>query len=272
MSKFKIDRFLVFVVVLTLTEITYKVVSGGTLSLTSCILSLVAGVILSLFLAWLVGRMKIRRLHVFALIWLNLYIVRFFSNMIEGYFFTTVFDSFNAFIIAAFTTLGVTLIEAASAGALLTTGGEESLNVSLKEYLSSRGHGSWIKRIVAGSVMYFPIYFLFGMLIFPFVAEYYNDPSLGLRVPGFEVIIPLEFFRGFLYVIVLLPIMASLKENSRTWFIALSSMLFIPGAFIPLILESSLPREIVPFHLFEILADSLVYGFALSKILSKHKR
>ena len=151
----------------------------------------------------------------------------------------------------------------------MSSGGEESLNVSLKEYLSSRSYGSWIKRIATGSVMYFPIYFFFGMLIFPFVAEYYSDPSLGLRVPGFEVIIPLEFFRGFLYVIVLIPVMASVKGNRRTGFIALSSTLFIPGAFIPLILETSLPPEIIPFHLFEILADSLVYSFALSRILSK---
>lgn len=269
MSKFNIGRFSVLVIVLTLTEITNKVVTGEALSIISCILSLAAGIILSLFLLWLVGKMKLQKLHVFALIWLNLFVVRFFSIMIEGYFFTSVFASFTDFIIQAFIKLGITLIEGAFTGFLLTTGAEESLSVSLKEYMSSRSHGSWIKRIVAGAVVYFPIYFFFGMLVFSFVGEYYSDPSFGLKVPSFEVIIPLEFFRGFLYVIVLLPIMASVKGNRRTWFIALSSILFIPGAFVPLILEPSLPPEIVPFHLFEILADSLVYGFALSRILSK---
>jgi len=271
MSKFKTDRFFILVAALTLIEITHKLISGETLNTISCTLSLAASIILSLFLAWLIGKMKLQKLNVFTLIWLNLFIVRFFSNMIEGYFFTTIFNSLSIFINTTFIALGVTLIEAALAGALLTTEGEESLNTLLKKYFSSRSHGSWIKRILTGSIIYFPIYFFLGMLIFPFIAEYYSDPSLGLKVPGFEVIIPLEIFRGFLYVIISLPIMASIKENGKTQFIALSSMLFIPGALLPLILESSLPIQIVPFHLIEILADSLVYGFALSRILSKPK-
>jgi len=269
MSKFNIERFLTLAVALTLTEIAYKILSEQALTLTLYAASIAAGITLSLFLTWLVSKMTLQKLHVFALVWLNLFVVRYFSNMIEGYFFTSVFESLHHFVIAVFVALGIALIEGAFTGFLLTTGAEESMSTLVKEYLSTRSRGSWVKRIAAGSIVYFPIYFFFGMLIFPFVGEYYSDPSLGLKVPGFEVIIPLEFLRGFLYVIVLLPIMASVKGNKITQFIALSSILFIPGAFIPLILEPSLPPEIVPFHLFEILADSLVYGFALSRILSK---
>jgi len=271
MDKVKIGRLPFLAIALTLTEIAHKAVTGESLSPTSYILSLIAGIILTLFFAWLISQMKLRKLHVFALIWLNLYVIRFLSNMIEGFFFTTIFDSIRSFVVAALIPLFFTLIESAFAGALLTSEGEESLNSSIRKYLSSRSCSSWIKRIAAGSIAYFPIYFFFGMLVFPFVAEYYSDPSLGLKVPGFEVIIPVEIFRGFLYVIVLFPLMASLKWNRKTSFIALSSMLFIPGALLPLILEPSLPPEIVPFHLFEILADSLVYGLALSMILSKPK-
>jgi hypothetical protein len=269
MSKFSIGRFLVLVVLLTLTEILDQVLVGGLLNLVSCAMSLATGILLSLFFTWLVSKMMLQKLHIFALIWLNLFVIRFLSNYIEAYFFTNIFTSFTDFIIRMSIALGISLIEGTFIAFFSVNRYEESLNVSLKEYLSSRSHGSWITRIAAGSVVYFPIYFFFGMLIFPFVAVYYSDPSFGLKVPGFEVIIPLEFFRGFLYVIVLLPIMVSLKENGRTRFIALSLMLFIPGAFIPLILAPSLPPAIVPFHLVEILADSLVYGFALSRILRK---
>ncbi len=269
MSKFNIGRFLVLLVLLTLTEILDQVLVGGALNLVSCTVRLATGILLSLFFTWLIDKMMLQKLYIFALVWLNLFVIRFLSNYIEGYFFTSIFTSFTDFIIGMSIALGISLIEGAFIAFLITNEAEESLSVSLKGYLSSRSHGSWIMRIAAGSVVYFPIYFFFGMLIFPFVAVYYSDPSLGLKVPGFEVIIPLEFFRGFLYVIVLLPIIVSLKENRRTRFIALSLMLFIPGAFIPLIQQSTLPPEIVPFHLLEILADSLVYGFALSRILNK---
>ena len=121
MIKIEINKFLIFVVAITLTEITHNVISGEALSLTSCIVSLAASIILSL--SWLIGKMKLQKLHIFALIWLNLYIVRFFSNMIEGYFFTTIFDSPSDFIISALIPLGFTLIEAAFAGALLSSGG-----------------------------------------------------------------------------------------------------------------------------------------------------
>ena len=45
-------------------------------------------------------------------------------------------------------------------------------------------------------------------------------------------------------------------------------MLFLVGGFIPLLSRPSMPLEILPFHTLEILADSLVYVFILSKILA----
>ena len=265
-------RFLALTIGLTLTEIAYRIISEDLLTLTSLTISLLSGFILSFFLTWLVSLMKLQRLHIFALIWLNLFIVRYFSNMVEGYFFTSVFVSLNDFLSKVFTTLIVTLIEGAITCFLLTTKDTKSLAASIREHLSTRSKGSWIIRFVAGSVIYFPIYFLFGALISPFIIEYYSESSLGLKIPSFTVIIPLEFFRGFLYVVTLLPIIATVKDGKGTSFIVPASILFILGAFIPLIaeaVEASLPLEIIPFHLLEILADSLVYGFALSRILGK---
>ncbi len=96
------------------------------------------------------------------------------------------------------------------------------------------------------------------------------DPSFGLVIPPFSVILPLEFFRGFLYTISLLPVIAVVKERRASFFL-LASLLFIPGAFIPLVMDTSLPSQIIPIHLIEILADSLVYGFVLSRLLSRPK-
>jgi hypothetical protein len=45
-------------------------------------------------------------------------------------------------------------------------------------------------------------------------------------------------------------------------------MLYIPGGLIALLGNPLLPAAIIPFHALEILADSIVYGFVLSRILN----
>ena len=141
----------------------------------------------------------------------------------------------------------------------------------MREYLSGRTSRAWILRIAAGSVAYFPIYFFFGMLMIPFVLPYYNDPSLGLRIPSFAVLIPVELFRGFVYTLVLLTLLAVLVGGRTTKFIALVAMLYIPGGLIVLLGNETLPAPIIPFHAAEILADSIVYGLVLYRILSPPK-
>ncbi len=141
----------------------------------------------------------------------------------------------------------------------------------MKEYLSTRTSSSWILRIAVGSVAYYPIYFFFGLLITPFVLPYYNDPSFGLRIPSFAVIIPVELFRGFVYTLVLLPLLATVVGGRTTKFIALATMLYIPGGLIVLLGNTLMPAQIIPFHGIEILADSIVYGLVLSRILSQPK-
>jgi len=141
----------------------------------------------------------------------------------------------------------------------------------LGEYLSRRKSSAWILRIATGSLAYFPIYFFFGMLITPFVLPYYNNSSFGLRIPSFAVLIPVELFRGFVYTLTVLPLLATLAGGRTTRFAALASMLYIPGGLIPLLGNATLPAPIIPFHGVEILADSIVYGLLLSRILSPPK-
>jgi hypothetical protein len=85
------------------------------------------------------------------------------------------------------------------------------------------------------------------------------------------VIIPVELFRGFVYTLVLLPLLATVVGGRTTKLIALAAMLYIPGGLIALLGNPGLPAPIIPFHGLEILADSIVYGFVLSRILSHPK-
>jgi len=137
--------------------------------------------------------------------------------------------------------------------------------------LERRGGGAWAGRILAGTLSYFPVYFFFGMLVSPFVMPYYTDSSFGLVIPPFTVIVPLEVLRGLMYVACLFPLVAALYSDRRTTAAAIIGMLFIPGALLPLLADQGLPAPIIPFHLVEILADSVVYGYILAWLLGLKK-
>jgi hypothetical protein len=197
-------------------------------------------------------------------------VVQQFNNALEGYFFTALYPSVSIFAGSVLSSLGTTLVEGIVAGVLfLPEIHDKSLVSELSSYLRERSSASWGWRIVVGSVAYFPIYFFFGAFIWPFVAPYYANPSLGLRIPPFTVIIPLEFFRGFLYVMSLLTVFAATNASRRTVFAVVASILYVPGALVPLMSQRSLPPAIVPFHLVEILADSIVYGAILAYLLGR---
>ena len=129
--------------------------------------------------------------------------------------------------------------------------------------ISRRSRRDWIIRIVVAAPIFFLIYFAFGMAVSPFVYQYYQDPSLGLKIPSFAVMIPVELIRGLIFTLALIPLIIAVGTGKPYVFIATSMMLFIPGSLVPLI-ESPLPMQIIPFHLVELLADSLVFGLALT--------
>jgi len=192
-----------------------------------------------------------------------------FNNLLEALFFTSVFPSIVNFVEAIYLSMLTVLAEAFMAGMLFTTKHcDLSLSSALHDYFDEKSGFSWSWRITAASLAYFPVYLFFGMLASPFIISYYMEASLGLKLPPFTVIVPLEFLRGFLYVISLLPILASIEGDRKTLYIAVTSLLYVAGALIPLMLESSLPPAIVPVHCVELLADSLVYGLIVTRLLS----
>jgi hypothetical protein len=245
-----------------------RLIENIPITVTQLAFFLLDGAILTGFLAWLVPKIRLSRWSLTLLVWVELLVIEFLSNYVEGYFFTTKFDNATVLIQSVSSALVSSAISA-TAGALLLGYGATRITVSLKEHFATRRRDSWILRILVGSIVYFTIYFFFGLLISPFVVPYYSDPSFGLRIPSFTVLIPVELFRGFVYTLVLLPLLATVVGGRTTKFIALAGMLYIPGALIPLLGNASVPAPIIPFHASEILADSIIYGFVLSRILSR---
>ncbi len=226
--------------------------------------------LLSVYLVWLQGEMRLSFHGLAAVLWLSLFIVGSFSNMVEGYFFTNVFESELMFLMGGVFMLFFSGVQAVIASLILEKG-ESRLRERLAEFVAGADAFGWFKRIAVGTLSYFPVYFFFGMLVSPFVMPYYSDPSLGLMVPPFTVIIPVEILRGFLYVATLIPMAASLEDDRRTNALAFAGIMFIAGAFIPLLADQGLPPQIIPYHLTEIFADSAVYGYVLTRVFAKKK-
>lgn len=263
-------RVLAFGLGFTLLEIGVGFIRGAQLLLANVAWVLAGGLLLALMLAWTLPKTRLKRLHLVVLVWSVLFVVENFNNALEGYFFTSQISSVSVFVGGVLLFLLTTLVEGAMAGVLfLPHIHDMSLGSELSAYFKERAQASWSWRIVVGSVAYFPVYFFFGALISPFVVPYYSNPSLGLRIPPFTVIIPLEFIRGFLYVISLLAVFAAIRASRRTLFAVIASVLYVPGALVPLLANRSLPPEIVPYHLVEILADSVVYGAILTRLFAR---
>ena len=261
--------FALFLVICAVPILT-RLIENIPITATQLAYSLLNGAILTVFLAWLVPKMRLSRWSLTLLVWLELLVVEFLNNYVEAYFFMTRYSN-PAVLVQSVASALISSVISATAAALLLGYGISGITASLKEYLSKRTSSSWILRIAVGSVAYYPIYFFFGLLVSPFVLPYYNDPSFGLRIPSFAVIIPVELFRGFVYTLVLLPLLATVVGGRTAKFIALAAMLYIPGGLIALLGNPGIPAPIIPFHGVEILADSVVYGFALSRILSQPK-
>jgi len=244
-------------------------VTGVGLSYLSVGTSFLGGLVFACFLAWMVSKMELRKLDVSLTLWFTLFIIQHLSNTIEGYFFTTYYSSTLTVVISLLVASASTFVESIMAVFLFYKERNKTrLLPVLSDFFKKRRPGSWLWRIVAASLAYLPIYFLFGMMISPFIIPYYSS-STALKIPSFTVILPLEFIRGFIYTVVLVPIISSVKISRRTLFVILASFLYIPGAFLNLIVPGSLPTGILPFHLLEILGDSIVYGYVLARLLGR---
>ena len=232
---------------------------------------LLNGAILTVFLAWLVPKMRLSSWSLTLLVWLELLVVEFLNNYVEAYFFTTRYSN-PAVLVQSVASALISSLISATAAALLLGYGISGITTSLKEYLSTRTSSSWILRIAVGSLAHYPIYFFFGLLITPFVLPYGIDPSFGLRIPSFAG----DNSGGALQRLRLHPRPpASVsdggwRENDQIR--ALAAMLYIPGGLIACDPGNpGIPAPIIPFHGVEILADSIVYGLVLSRVLSQSK-
>ena len=265
-----VGRLGLYVILFAFIDSVFRYVTLGVSSVESVFSSVVSGALLALVLGFVSSRLSYGRLTRIGMAWFSLFIIQSLSNLVEAVFFTTAIPTATIFVAAFVFGLIVTLPEAILAGMLFSPVKiDRSFRADLREYFSKRTVSSWLGRVALGSLVYFPIYYTFGSIIAPWILSYYDNPSqiFGLTIPPLEVMILLQFLRGFLYLVALLPIIATLRVSPRAMFLSVFGLIYVAGAFVPFIAYSTLPAFLRMVHGLEILGDSIVYGTALVYLL-----
>ncbi len=122
----------------------------------------------------------------------------------------------------------------------------------------------WTWRILLAAFCYFVFYFIAGMIIFPFVQEYYADKTL----PNLSQIFVMQIVRGGVYaglgILVLRVMVTSRKVTALTFGAALSVL----GGIAPLLPPNPImPEHIRMVHMAEIGVSNFLAGILMVRIL-----
>ncbi len=196
------------------------------------------------------------------------FVVNGLVNLIEAVYFTSILDGGVA------GTVAVIALSAAGLAALIgllfpPAHAERRRGAALGELFASRGPLPWVWRIGLAGLLYLPVYFLFGNIAYPFVRQYYEDPSFGfgLRVPGVEVIVPLELVRGLLYVLSVLPLVALLGGSRWRLVFWLGLAIAALNSWEPLLTNFVWPSTLRLTHGLEITADAVAQGITIAWVV-----
>jgi hypothetical protein len=235
----------------------------------SLVSSLVAGTLTGLTLGPLACRLNLPLLGRACLWFLLLFVLSNLINMLEAVFFTTIP------LTELGTSLAILSFGQAAIAILLTLlfrpkQRSQGLLTRLRETLAQRPGVSWAWRFGLAAFSYVPIYFMFGMIVAPFVLPYYDNPDLRLKlvVPGLRVILPLEIGRGLLYALTLFPLIAVLRGGVGSMALWVGLTIAVLGSWVPMIQAVHWPLALRVAHGLEITADAFVQGFVLTWLLA----
>ena len=227
-----------------------------------------AGVVIGLTLGPLSARLALPTAQRAGLLFVVIFVLNSLISVVEALFFTTIpaAEYLYTLVTSAIGHIGLAVLLSLL---FRPASVERGLLTALRETLGRRRWTSWVWRFGLAGLLYLPTYFFFGMLIYPIVRVYYEDPTLGLSlaVPGFEVILPLEVGRGLLFVLTVFPLIAVLRCSRRSLAFWLGMAIAVLGAVTPMLQASWFPLTMRLVHGLEITADSIVHGLIIAWLL-----
>lgn len=141
----------------------------------------------------------------------------------------------------------------------------------LKDHIKRHKLFARFWRGIAAFLAYPLTYFAFGMVVQPFIKEFYATGQFELTVPTWGQMIPLQLVRSLMFLMVSLPVIIWWGGSRRRLWLALGISIFALTAFMAVITAYWFPWEMRLFHGLELLADALVYTWALTLLFSREQ-
>jgi hypothetical protein len=190
------------------------------------------------------------RLQTLVVLFLPYWLIGTVNIDVEGIFF----DIFP--LTAGFRLLAVGLLSALAVSAVfayLSGPGNTSLAGA-----APRLHAYWQLRFLVVGFAYVILFFVAGMLVFPYVSHFYS----GRVMPSIQAIIGVEFVRGLIYGLAMLPVARQLEGHRWRAAAVLGLCVSVFGGVAPLLLPNNkyLPADILPYHLVEVGCENFLLG------------
>jgi len=228
----------------------------------------VGGTLTSLVMGPVSTKLTLPRAQRIGVLFLVLYMFAYLIGAPEVALFTTYSLQFQAFILIM--QFIMNLILAVFIGILFPSPQiRTGLMKEVKGYFAKRKEGEWLWRFVLASVLFFPIYFFFGFVFSPITGPYYNNPELGLSlvIPSFEIMLPVEFARGLIYALTVVPLLAVIRMPKWRLGLWMGLILAVVGAAVPQLVNVAWPLPLRLGHGVEMVLDSFAQGLMMAWLL-----
>lgn len=146
-------------------------------------------------------------------------------------------------------------------------GDKRPFKIALDDFLSGRPAGNLAARLMLAIVSFPVVYFVFGVLASPFVAEYYEELVSGLALPEPATIVGVQFLRSILFLFFTIPVMIYWKSGRASLVLSLGMAHFVMVFAYDIVLAIEMPTKLILIHGVEILLDSFVYSWLVVKLL-----
>lgn len=201
-----------------------------------------------------------------AILFLISWIAYSVNNVIEAAVFTS-YETASLFTLVNFVP-ALLLCAFTTAWLFHTNANNISVTAAWRAFFQRHAKSSWVWRLLLAAVIFMPIYYLFGLLVVPFVGEYYQQGNAGLTVPPLGTLLAVLFVRSLLFLIACLPVAAAWQGGRASLVWSLGFALFVLVGLLYMLAGSWIAPHIRIVHSLEILADSIVYAWALVWILT----
>jgi len=228
----------------------------------------IGGILLAPVMGPISTKLTLPRTERIAVLFLTLYMFAYLIGAPEILLFTTMPLPFQAFLLISESI--VFLVVAVLIGVLFPpTQIGACLSMAVNGYFAQRKWKDWLWRYALATVLFFPIYFIFGFIFSPITGPYYNRPELGLGlvIPSFEVMIPVELGRGLVYALTMIPLLAVLKMPKWRLGFWMSLILAIVAAVEPQVVNVGWPLPLRLGHGVEMVCDGFAQGFMMAWLL-----